>query len=69
LEDEGGLLVLNLNILSRFVREEEGLELVEYALVALLFATVAALIFTPLAEAVTGAIQSAISILNGGSSS
>ena len=46
--------------LSRFIREEDGLELVEYALVALLFATVACVIFTPLASAVTRAIQSAI---------
>lgn len=60
--------MLNLKVLSRFMREEEGLELVEYALVSLLFACVAALIFTPLAEAVTGAIQSAIQILNGSSS-
>jgi len=61
--------MLTRKILARLVREDDGLELVEYALVALLFATVAALIFTPLAEAVTGAIQSAIAILEGGSSS
>jgi Flp pilus assembly pilin Flp len=50
--------------LSRFLREEDGLELVEYALVALLFATVACVIFTPLASAVTQAIQSAINTFN-----
>ena len=50
---------------KRFVREEEGLELLEYALAAFLFAIVAALIFTGLAQAVTGAIQSAIALLGG----
>ncbi len=48
--------------LSRFIREEDGLELVEYALVVLLFATVAAVIFSPLASAVTSAVQSAIDV-------
>jgi Flp pilus assembly pilin Flp len=53
------------NLIKRFVREDEGLELLEYALAAFLFAIVAALIFTGLANAVTGAIQSAIDLLNG----
>jgi len=53
-------------LLKRFVREEEGLELLEYALAAFLFAIVAALIFTGLATAVTGAIQSAINLLSSG---
>jgi len=52
-------------LISRFVREEEGLELLEYALAAFLFAIVAALIFTGLASAVTSAIQSAIGKLTG----
>jgi Flp pilus assembly pilin Flp len=41
----------------KFLREESGMEMVEWSLVAILFALVAGLAFTGVGTAVTGALN------------
>ena len=53
-------------LMKRFVKEEEGLEFVEYALVALLIAVAAFALFQTLGQNVASAIQSTIGAFTGG---
>ena len=51
-------------MLMKFLREENGMEMVEWSLVAVLFAVVAGLAFTQVGAAVTTALQTVVAGLN-----
>jgi Flp pilus assembly pilin Flp len=46
------------NLMKRFIAEEEGMELLEWAIVAVLFALVAGAVFATLGSTVAGRLSS-----------
>lgn len=49
----------------KFLREESGMEMVEWSLVAILFAVVAGVAFTGVGTAVTGAMGTVVASITG----
>jgi pilus assembly protein Flp/PilA len=55
-----------LNLMKQFVREEDGLEMVEWAIVAALITTVAAVTMAAIGTEVDAAFQQVLATLQGG---
>ena len=54
-----------LNTMKRFVREDDGMEMVEWAIVGVVFAVAASFFWTDLATAVDGALDEIESTIDG----
>jgi Flp pilus assembly pilin Flp len=58
-----------LNVMKRFIREDDGLEMLEWAIVAALFATAGAVMWLTLGSTVSGELSTISNSLSGSAQS